>query len=463
MSARLLLVSYHFGPGCDTGGLRWNAMAEHLASAGWHVDVIAAARLGMDEPYDFRPGVHVRPVPVPTGLDRAVKAIANIKRGIAGRHRGGSAATDQPGESGPPSPAGPPRVRGAGARLYSELMGNLDVVTQWRSEAGWARRAARAGLEIARRNGAPVVVAVSSPPLTTQLAGVRLARSLGVPYLADFRDPWGFKHPDAVQSRLLDRALSARAQRQVFGAASLVVCNTARAAEAATLHNPRLAVRAVAVPNGYDLRDRIGRPDPAAFRVAFVGWLYDFMDPAPLLEACARLRERERLESLRVEFVGTDPAPRGVSLRARARDLGLEPYFEHRPRVSREEALRIQDRAAVQVVFDALGPLQVPMKFYDGVQMYGDLLLIGQQDSALGDAGAKVGLSVCSPADPAALDAALARGLARWRAGDYARPLDQDGSFSRVKTSERMRELLERLSGAPPGGRAAAAASRSPA
>jgi hypothetical protein len=284
-----------------------------------------------------------------------------------------------------------------------------------------------------------------------------------VPYLADFRDPWGFKHPDAVQSRLLDRALGAWAQRRVFGAASLVVCNTARAAEAAALHDPRIAVRAVAVPNGYDRRDGIGRPDLTAFRVAFVGWLYNFMDPNPLLEACARLRERERLESLRVEFVGTDPAPPGVSLRGRARDLGLEPYFEHRPRVSREEALRIQDRAAVQVVFDALGPLQVPMKFYDGVQMYGDLLLIGKQDSALGDAGAKVGLSVCSPADPAAIDAALARALARWRAGDYGHPLDGEGIYSRTRASERMRELLDGLATVSQSARGAAAPSMSAA
>jgi hypothetical protein len=282
------------------------------------------------------------------------------------------------------------------------------------------------------------------------MAGVRLARTLGIPYLADFRDPWIFGELDAVQSTFVDLRCGAWAQRRVFEAATLAVFNTQWATRAALDHDPSLGHRSATVPNGYDPRTGIDRPDPDRFRVAFVGWLYDFMDPEPLLAACARLRSRAGLNRLRVEFVGTDAAPGGVSLLARARANGLEDCFEHRRREPRHEALKTQERAAAQVVFDYPGPLRVPMKFYDATQNYGDLLLVGRSKSALADAAIQLGYVVCPPADPAAIDAALDRAVARWRARDYPGPVDSQGVFARHHTSARMLELLEGLTNRRP-------------
>jgi hypothetical protein len=277
------------------------------------------------------------------------------------------------------------------------------------------------------------------------LAGVRLSRILGVPYLADFRDPWVIRQDDPVQSALIDRGLGSWAQRCAFAAATLAVFNTARATEAAIAHEPTLAGRSATVPNGFDERASVGLPDRVRFRVAFVGWLYDFMDPEVVLSACARLRAREGLSELLVEFIGTDPAPGGIDLTMRARRHGLESCFEHRTRVGRDEALRVQDRAAVQVVFDAPGPLRIPSKFYDAVQAHGDLLLVGWPDSAMADAAASLGLTVCRPDDPSATDAVLSRALARWRAGAYAAPLDLHGAFARRHASDSMLGLLKAL------------------
>jgi hypothetical protein len=303
-------------------------------------------------------------------------------------------------------------------------------------------------MELARRR-APTLVAVSSPPHQTQLAGLRLAAALGVPYLADFRDPWIFGELDSVQSALVDRTCGAWAQRKTFQSASLSIFNTAWAMEAAAALYPSLQSRCVTVPNGYDLRDIVEAPDPDTFRVAFVGWLYDFMDPDPVLAACARLRVRAALDNIRVEFVGTDPAPGGVSLLGRARQYGLEACFEHHSRMSREAAQLVQDRAAVRVVFDYPGPLRVPMKFYDAVQGFGDLLLVGRTRSALADAAAIVGLSVCAPGDATAIDATLDRALARWRARAYGVPVDARGEFARGTTSRSMLNHLNRLAGLP--------------
>jgi hypothetical protein len=119
--------------------------------------------------------------------------------------------------------------------------------------------------------------------------------------------------------------------------------------------------------------------------------------------------------------------------------------------VPRAEALQVQERAAVQVVFDYPGPLRIPMKFYDGAQLYGDLLLIGRPNSALGDAAARIGVSVCRANDAAEIDRALAHALSRWRRRDYALPIDSDGIFARERTCRQMLEQLDRLEDRLPG------------
>jgi hypothetical protein len=74
---RILLVSYHFGEGCPTGGFRWNATAEHLCSHGWDVDVITVARDSKPQtPAPQGPGslrsFPVEPVHTPTRIKGAL-------------------------------------------------------------------------------------------------------------------------------------------------------------------------------------------------------------------------------------------------------------------------------------------------------------------------------------------------------------------------------------------------------
>jgi hypothetical protein len=444
MTRRLLLISFHFGPDCETGGFRWNAIAAYLARSGWEVDVISAARPGATTPYEPLPGVRVTPVDVPNWMGDLVERVSKWKNRLKQLNAtsGASGETTQPALATLATENGMEAKPPFHSRFYDRMMANISAAARWSAQTGWARRAANAGLMLARTR-MPSVVAVSSPPHPTHLAGVRLARVLGLPYLADLRDPWLFGELDDVQSALTDRVLGAAAQRKAFNTATRIILNTDWAARAAREHESSLTERIGMVPNGYDSRPEIGRPDPEIFRVAFVGWLYDFMNPEPVLAACGRFALHQRLENFRVEFVGMSPAPAGVSLISLAQAHGLERYFEYRRRVSRADALRVQERAALQVVFDYPGPLRVPMKFYDGVQMYGDLLLIGRPQSALGEAAARVGLSVCHPDDSVSIDAAIMRAFERWRAHDYSAPIDSAGIFARELTSRKMLDQLE--------------------
>lgn len=446
---RILLVAYHFGPGAPTGALRWNAMTRHLARAGWTFDVITHARPRPDggpvtAAYGLAPGIQVFPVAQPVWFDRVLDAAVAVKQSLSRARR----AHADPSEHEAALDPDDVRVRlpGASRGAYRDFMASVDAGRLWYAERAWAARARRMGRALAhgRRYGA---VIVSSPPHLAHLAGIRLAGEMGIPFVADFRDPWIFGRPSDCAFSDLERRLGPRYEALTLRKADLVICNTDRAQSAVASVYPAEAHKLVTLPNGWDALDAVAPPDRRRFRIAFTGWLYPFMDPRPLFAACGRLRQRSSLEPsvLRLEFMGTQASFGGVPLLALARSCGIEECFALYPRAPRAEALRFQQEAAVLVAFDYPHPLSVPMKFFDHAQMRGSMLLIGNPEGALADAARRIGQAVHAPEDTSGIDAALDAALDRWRRGALEKPLDREAIFDRRRQSERLEEMLASL------------------
>jgi hypothetical protein len=171
------------------------------------------------------------------------------------------------------------------------------------------------------------------------------------------------------------------------------------------------------------------------------------MDPRPILAACRSLVELRKLSpsQLRIEFVGTDSRFAGVDLCAVAQAHGLEAHFDHRPRLPREEARRIQQRAAVMLAYDCPHPLSVPSKFYEYAQLAGTMLLLGNPEGAMADAAATLGLAVYDLADQRGIDAALLTAHTRWQRGELDSALDREGRFDRQHQTATIREVLGSL------------------
>jgi hypothetical protein len=440
---RVLLIDYHFGTRGATGGARWRAMASHLVDEGWRFDVITVAPAGPGVPRGEEPaeGVRMFRVAPPRLVERAVTRLGALRR----RVRGSSRAWVPPEGSGP-VPSGVASPPGWYARGAAAVNAVRITSVEW----GWARRAQRLGRDLARRGPYDAVV-VSSPPHLTQLAGAALTRACGIPYVADFRDPWVFGRPEKHDVNLLANPLGGVYEGPTLRRAARVVCNTEHARRAVAAIYPALAERVVAVPNGYDANGQApGTPDPRCFRVVFTGWLYRIMDPACVLAAVGRLRRRAGLDpsSLAVEFMGCAETHGGVPLVSLAAKHGLGGCFRVLPRGSPDQARRLQAAAAVLVAFDASTQLAMPTKFYDYARSCGTMLLIGFPDGALAAAAGAIGVRVYHAADAPGIDAALDEALRRWRAGDLRRPLDAGGVFDRRRQSQRMHDLLLGLQGA---------------
>jgi hypothetical protein len=334
-----------------------------------------------------------------------------------------------------------------GSRLPARTMlgKSYDAAIGYASTFDWALRAGRLGIDLVRRRGHRAVI-VSTPPHTTQWAGRVIGRTTGVPYIADYRDPWAIGVPeldgyDSPVSRLFGQWLERRTQ----AAAHTVIHNNEVALERALAQPTLPRIPRVCIANGYDGEPTSQRPDPDAFRILFSGWIHAFMDPRVLLRAIEALRAEDPhgTASLRLEFIGAPTVIEDVPIEDVVRAYGLAECTTFAARVTRDEAMRAQERAAVLVAFDCPHPLAVAMKFYDYLLMRGDLLLIAEPDSALDRSARRVGWRSVAPGDHEGLVAALRRALARWRAGDYPDTHDPGRLLHRGRRSAEVLALLE--------------------
>jgi glycosyltransferase involved in cell wall biosynthesis len=181
------------------------------------------------------------------------------------------------------------------------------------SQALWYPFAVRAAVRAAPRARWDAVVATSFPP-TALLIGRAVARRLGIPYVADFRDAWTHYHHAPRRPAPLSRYERWLETRVVAGAAAVVaVDHRMVAAPLARLHGSRRPPFHL-IPNGYDEEDfAAARPrELPFFSIVHAGQLR--RPPRPLWAALARLLQsrpelRGRVHLWQIGFVDAAAAP----------------------------------------------------------------------------------------------------------------------------------------------------------
>jgi len=146
-----------------------------------------------------------------------------------------------------------------------------------RRRTAWSRWWAEGAVETARSLDGIDAVYASMSPWDSGEAAARLAELLGIPFVADLRDPWALDEMLAYPSAL-HRRLERRRMGRLLARASAVVMNTPEAAAQAQRAFPSVpAARVHAIPNGYDAADFAG-PAPIrtddAFRIVHTGYLH---------------------------------------------------------------------------------------------------------------------------------------------------------------------------------------------
>lgn len=290
----------------------------------------------------------------------------------------------------------------------------------------WALPAARAALRAVEQTN-PEVIYTTGPPHSTHVAGLLVRQMTGLPWVADFRDPWS-RQPWGQKRNLWGAKLLPFIESECIRHATCVILNTGRMAQDFRRHYHSIrGSKFVALPNGFDpelkgvvegcLRSAPETPPGGPLALCHPGSLYHRRDMRPLVDAVRLLAERGL--AVRVENIGDCPCRQELS--TYAAEAGVPDSFVFSEPVKHREVLQRMAGAEVLVVIQPNNDLQVPGKLYE-------MMLFGKPILALADEGEvsdlvrryELGESARSN-DASAIAGAIARLAERARAS--ARPV----------------------------------------
>ncbi len=365
---RVLIIAFHFPP-AGTGGVgRALAWVRHLPNLGW-LPTVLAARPHPNWPHD-------------DSLVDQVGSGVRVERVRAWDPR-------------------PDVLRGIEHRELTFL---------------WYPAAYRAGRRILRDTPHDAILATAPPPAAHTVAS-RLSQAFALPWIADFRDPWGVRAP-GLWRRL-------RRRRAMRNAARVVGVNETLCAHL----REDLHCGVDLIPNGFEPDEIPADVERVPRRAVFLGTLSPFNRFGGLYRALAECDG---------EFMHVG-ATRDYDLDRQARQAGLNRVYST-GYLPRARALRSAASGSVFLLSlrDDL-ELALSTKTFDYIGLGGPVLCLGTS-GAMAEFVRDEGLGECvAPGDVPAIRAALER---LWSPGSR-QAADLQERFTRHVGAVKMADLLE--------------------
>ncbi len=336
---QLLVVANPYPPVASAGTTRLVRFLRHLPEHGWEATVLTTKSSG---PADVPAGVRVLRTPVPM----------------------------------------PRRLLGGGPRSKRIH----DWVSVPRRYASWIGPAVVSGRRLLRGERFDVLFS-SQPRPSTHLVAASLARSSGLPWLADYRDPWAtyqFRHTPTAAHRAAHLRLEAWALER----AAAVTGVNAPIVDDIVARHPWLAGRAHVLPNGFD-RDEVAEPVTLGegFWLVHTGRLYGReQQVSAFLTGLAALPPE-----VKALFVGVAED----RVLPEARRLGLVERVRVEPLVPHARALGYQRAADGLLLVNGRRPESMSSKVFEYLQAGRPIFAISPTGSAARTLFEQLGGAVC--------------------------------------------------------------------
>ena len=237
---RVLIVAYYFPPLGGIGSLRLTGFATHLTEFGWETLVVAP-----------RDGAYYRDEQIAFPEQRV------LRTGSLELSRTGKRLLRTDGDDVSAAHVG--GVRSLARGCARSLLYHPDA------QVGWYAHAVLAARRELRRRPYDAVLS-SSFPITAHLVARRAARAAGLPWVADFRDPWS-----AMMGPGIRRRRAARLERSLAREASAVTMTSPSWAE---LHARHWQRPVEVVLNGHDMDALAPAPGGDEFVLSYLGTYY---------------------------------------------------------------------------------------------------------------------------------------------------------------------------------------------
>lgn len=237
----------------------------------------------------------------------------------------------------------------------------------------WAVHASRLAARLIRKEQPTRITVFSTfPPLGAHLAGYWLRRRLGVPWVADYRDPMT-ANPIYDDWNDFRKAIYRKVERVFMGAADAVIANTDSARDRLVANYPERASNIHLIWNGFDPEQRL-HPLPSDSNdrrvVSHVGELYGGRDISPILYSIKRLSQAGRLETARLKVKLVGPMEKSAIPDPEFMQSGeADGWLSVMPdRVPLSEAQTVVRKSDALLLVQPHAVLQVPGKLFEYLQ-----------------------------------------------------------------------------------------------
>jgi len=440
MSKKVLMIAYFFPPVGGGGVQRTAKFARYLPDFGWQPIILTVENAAYST---FDPSLLAElPPDLAVYRTRAFQPTA-----LYFKMKQRQATSPAPAKPPSISPKALLRVRAAGRWLSQAVLFPDDKI-------GWVPYALRQAKQIIKTHQ-PDLIYSTSAPFSAHIIAERLARQTGLPWVADFRDPYVGDQWSARISplhgygrRWLEKKWVQRAQR-------VIVTSRPTQHDFARRYPHLPATHWETITNGYDEADFAQMhpaPESPFFTLVFVGSAYADANPhpQPLCAAIhALLSAQPDLRAVfRLQFVGsTDRAYRQLLAEAIAH-YGLHDVVTFLPSVPHHAAVQSMCNASVLLLMrNTAGgaELVISGKTFEYLRAGRPILALlpqGAMQDLLRDVGRA---AIFAPTDSAGIQKQLAHWLVQWRAGGLPSATDDYQAYERRALCKRLATVLDEV------------------
>ena len=445
---RVLVIAYYWPPAGGSGVQRWLKFAKYLPGEDW-------------QPVIYTPENPEISSVDRTLLDEIPAEVETIRRpilepyGIYRRLMGSNASTDMNtliGNEAAQATGGEVNPISGGSKSWKQnlslwIRGNLFIPDP---RVWWLRPSVRFLKKYLKEHPVDAIV-TTGPPQSMHLIGLKLHKETGIPWVADFRDPWTkmFYYKHLHLSKAADRKQH-RMEKAVLDGASAVISVTPLVQRE---FQEMTRTPVILITNGFDeddypaFTDNVRSGDPERFCVTHTGLFAEDGNPLVLWDVLAeKCAEDESFRNaLRIRLAGKvdEAIVTAIEARGLGRCLDNLGYRSHLEAVAEQRAasLLILPLRQEPEYFNVL-----PGKIFEYLAARRPVLGIGQEDGAaakvLADTGAGV---MCDWDNAAAIRSTVDRA---WSAHLAAAPFNPTGLelYTRRHLTHLLATLLNQLS-----------------
>ena len=380
---KILLISYHFPPSAEVGGLRIANFTKYLLLFGWNTYVLTIMdhylkKVDTERFKDVETMNIFKTEQLPS-IRQTYLGLKKIYFRILKRQ---SIPLDESENH-----YFRPNFKVVGKENISQKLKRylISFITRPDLETNWILPAVLKAIREIRRKKIGYIL-TSCPPYSVHIIGLLVKRITGVKWIADFRDPWMTTVPRGlyVTCSLIDK-IEYWLERKVIEQTDAVLTNTEALCHAfKNLYKKQPVNKFLYIPNGYNPEFFSKFKDfrkYKRFTLTYTGSFYLSRTPEPVFKALKELMMEGKLnaEDIRVNLVGNCQHVNGCPTSQIINTYGLGQTVHVLGQVSHHKALNIIKRSHLALLLAENQPFQIPAKVYDYIGLGTTILALTEE------------------------------------------------------------------------------------